>query len=169
VSGIIISFLVAFIEFISISGTGVYGFIMNFASSAAFSSAAALIYKYKRNSTGAIIGFFGASAFMVAVMMVLNMLVTPYYMGADIGVVAAREQVMKLIPTLILPFNTAKALLNSAIAMFLYKPVSVAMKRAGLVKGEGKMTFNRSSVAVIITAAITLVCAIVMFVILTNK
>ena len=47
VSGIIISLTVALIELITISGTGVYGFIMNFASSAVFSAVAALVYKYK--------------------------------------------------------------------------------------------------------------------------
>ena len=45
VSGVIISALVAFIEFISISETGIYGFIMNFVSSATFSLTASLVYK----------------------------------------------------------------------------------------------------------------------------
>lgn len=161
VSGVIISLLAALLELITISGTGVYGFIMNFASSAAFSATAALIYKYKRNASGAIISFYAASVVMVSVMMCLNIFVTPYYMGVS------TKTVMDLIPKLFFPFNLAKALLNSALAMMLYKPVTVAMRRAGLLKGQGKMQINRSSIAIYITAVVTLAVAVVLFVVLT--
>lgn len=162
ISGIIISLLAALLELITISGTGVYGFIMNFASSAAFSATAALIYKYKRNASGAILSFYAASVTMVTVMMCLNLFVTPYYMGVP------RKMVVDLIPTLFLPFNIAKALLNSAFAMMLYKPVTVAMKRAGLLKGHGKMQINRSFVSIYVTAIVTLVVSVILFVILTK-
>ena len=49
VSAIIMSIVPALIEFITISGTGFWGFLMNFASSACFSFTASLIYKYKRS------------------------------------------------------------------------------------------------------------------------
>ncbi len=160
VSGVVISFLVALIEFITVSGTGIYGFIMNFASSAVFSAAAALIYKYKRNATGAIVAFYSASVAMISVMLILNMLVTPYYMGVS------RGEVIALLPKLILPFNAAKALMNSAFAMMLYKPITVAMRRARLLGGEAKMKLNRSSAAIYIAAVITLSFAIALFVVL---
>ena len=160
VSGIVISFLVAFVEFITVSGTGVYGLIMNFASSAVFSSAAALIYKYKRSATGAIIAFYSASIAMISVMLILNMLVTPYYMGVS------RADVIALLPKLILPFNTAKALMNSAFAMILYKPITLAMRRARLLGGEAKMKLNRSSAAIYIAALITLAASVALFIML---
>ncbi|MBQ9071477.1 MAG: ECF transporter S component [Clostridia bacterium] len=165
-SGVLISFMVAFIEFISISGTGVYGFIMNFASSAVFSAVASLVYKYKRNTAGAVIGFYAASLSMVAVMMCLNILVTPYYMAGDLGTAAARAEVIALLPVVILPFNIAKALLNSAFAMLLYKPVVIAMRKAKLLRGSSKFEINRSSVVMLITALVTLAAAVVIFVIL---
>ena len=97
---------------------------------------------------------------MISVMLVLNMLVTPYYMGVS------RAEVVALLPKLILPFNTAKALMNSAFAMILYKPITVAMRRARLLSGEGKMKLNRSSAAIYIAALITLAASIALFVIL---
>ncbi len=161
IAGLIISLVVALVEMISISGTGIYGFVMNFASSAAFSAVAALIYKYKRNASGAIIAFYAASVSMVAVMITLNLLITPYFMVTDVSTVAS------MIPTLFLPFNLAKALMNSAFAMILYKPITVAMRRAKLLKGDSKMSFNKSFVSVMITAIITLAASIVIFVVLT--
>lgn len=160
IAGVIISLIVALIEFISISSTGVYGLIMNFASSAVFSSVAALIYKYRKNASGAIIALYSASVALVAVMLCLNLLVTPYFMKQPTAAVIA------LLPKLIIPFNTAKALLNTALVMILYKPVTVAMRRAKLLKGEGKISINRSFAVVYITAAITLISAIIIFVII---
>ena len=59
VSAVLIAFIAAFIEFVTISSTGWYGFIMNFASSAVFSLVASLIYKRKK--TGLKPVFFGRS------------------------------------------------------------------------------------------------------------
>lgn len=160
VSGICISFVVALLELITISGTGVYGFIMNFASSAIFSSVAALVYKYRRTPTGAIIGFFSACVSMVIVMTLLNITVTPFYMGVS------REAVIDLLPKVIVPFNIAKGLMNSAFAMLLYKPIILGLRRAHLIKGEAKMSFNLSSVIMLVTALLTLALAIVIFVLL---
>ena len=159
-AALVSSFLVAFLEFITISGTGVYGFIMNFASSAAFSVTASLIYKHKRDFLGAIISIYSASVVLVAVMMAMNVLVTPYYMtGGNV------EAVVALIPKLLLPFNVAKALMNSAVVMLLYKPVSQALKRARLVKGSFNMRFNKQSVYLLIIAILTSAAAAALFIV----
>ena len=57
ISGVIIAFLAAFIEFLTFSTTAWYGLIMNFASSAVFTLTASLIYNKKRTINGAIIAF----------------------------------------------------------------------------------------------------------------
>lgn len=160
IAALVTSLLVALLELITISGTGVYGFIMNFASSAAFSVTASLIYKHKRDFLGAIISIYTASVVLVAVMMAMNVLVTPYYMtGGNV------EAVVALIPKLLLPFNAAKALMNSAVVMLLYKPVSQALKRARLVNGSFNMRFNKQSVYLLIITIITAAVAIALFVI----
>ena len=48
ISAVFISITVPFLEFLTISGTGVYGLIMNILSSLTFSLTASLIYKYKK-------------------------------------------------------------------------------------------------------------------------
>ena len=77
IAAIIMSLIPALIEFVTISGTGFWGFLMNFASSACFSFTASAIYKYKRSFNGAIIGLYASVLATTAVMMVLNILVTP--------------------------------------------------------------------------------------------
>ena len=49
--GIVSALVVALTELISVSDTGVYGFIMNFLSSAAFAGVCGVFYKYKHNGS----------------------------------------------------------------------------------------------------------------------
>lgn len=160
VAAIVMSLIPALIEFISISDTGFWGFLMNFVSSAAFSFSAALIYKYRRSLNGAIVGLFVSVLTTVGVMAVMNILVTPIYMKVP------RDAVLGLLPSLLLPFNLAKALMNAAITMLIYKPVSIALKRARLIDGRVDTRFTRKSLVMLALGAVTLIVAIVIFVIL---
>ncbi len=164
-SAAIISLIVAFIEMITVSTTMWYGFLMNFASSAIFSVTASLIYRKKRNLNGAIIALYSAIAATVSVMLLLNIFITPLYFGMPV----ADPYVMDMLPTLLLPFNFAKALMNSAIVMLIYKPVVTALKRLGLVKTQGgssAMTFNRTTKIILALGAVGLILSIAIFLIL---
>ncbi len=132
VAALSISVLVAVLEFITVGDTGVYGLIMNMASSVTFSVTAAVVYKYRKRLSGAIAGLGLAVPTLVGVMLLLNLLVTPYYMGVTRGAVA------ELIPTLLLPFNAAKALTNASLVLIFYKPISRAMAVTGLLPRGGR-------------------------------
>lgn len=162
----VISLIVAFIELITISTTGPWGFLMNFASSTVFSLTASLIYKYRKTFNGAIIGFAASTILTTAVMIALNPIIVPLYSGVS------SEVVVGMIPGILLPFNFAKTLLNGAIAMLLYKPIITAMRKARLVPSKqasnGNMTtevykteFNRSSVITLIIGGVSIILAFV--------
>ena len=159
-AALIMALIPALIELITISGTGIWGFIMNFASSACFAFTASLIYKYKRSLNGAIIGIFASVISTTVLMMLLNLFVTPIYMGVS------RDAVIALLPSLLFPFNLAKAMMNAAITMLIYKPISAAMKRAHLIEGKVDLRFNRQSVIMLSVGGVTLAAAIVIFVFL---
>lgn len=130
-AGLVLAFAVPLLEFITVSSTGVYGLIMNILSSATFVGVAALIYRFRKTLSGAVIGLCSAVLAMTAVMIAANLLITPYYMGVSTSEVAA------LIPKLLLPFNAIKAVLNASLTLCLYKPITSVLKRTG---------FNRTSV-----------------------
>ena len=157
-ASVIMALIPALIELITISGTGLWGFVMNFASSATFALTASLVYKFRRSLNGAIIGIFLSIITTTAVMMLLNLFVTPIYMGVS------PEAVIQLLPTLLFPFNLAKSMMNAAITMLIYKPVSAAMKRAHLIEGSVDLRFNRQSVIMLSVGGVTLTVAIVIFV-----
>lgn len=163
VSGVVIALLVSLIEMI-ISETGPIGFVMNFVSSACFAGIAALIYKYKRTFNGAIIGLFSSVGATTAVMLLMNVLLTPIYQGVP------RSVVVDMLPTLFLPFNFAKTLLNAAIVMLIYKPVVIALRKAKIIEGRAMDTkFGKQSVITIAVSSVSLIAAIIIFVILNNK
>ena len=163
VSAVVISLLVSLIEMI-ISETGPIGFVMNFISSATFAGVAALIYKFKRTFNGAIIGLFSSVAATTAVMLLMNLLLTPIYQSVPV------EVVIDMLPTLFLPFNFAKTLLNAAVVMLVYKPVVVALRKAKIIEGKAMdIKFTKQSLVTIIVSSVSLVAAVVIFVILNNS
>ena len=161
VYALVMSLVTALLELFTVSDTGIYGFIMNFIASAAFTFPAALIYKYKRNIYGAMIGTLTAVFTMTAVMLIANLIVTPYYYHMDAAGVA------KMIPTLLLPFNLTKALLNAGVVLLLYKPISQALKKAKLVsvpaEGEIKKFDPRTTIVVTVISALLIAVSLVVF------
>ncbi len=152
--GVISAGIVAFLEFLSVSDTGLYGLIMNFISSATFSFVAGIIYKYKRTFSGAILAV-GFSVISVSVVMSLaNILITPYYMG-----VSSRE-VVALIPTLLLPFNLCKSIINAAATIVIYKPIRNILRKSG-VQSSSKTTNKTSLLKSIIFCIIALLIIVV--------
>ena len=147
IAAVIISFIAAGIEFITISTTAWYGFLMNFVSSATFSLTASLVYSSKRNFKASLVGIYSAVLSTTLVMFLMNLMVTPWYLvyiGLPLEV--AKGQVSELLPKIILPFNFAKALLNSTVVVFLYKPLAAALSRAGIgMKSSGELRWNRKS------------------------
>lgn len=157
VTAVAVSFIVPLLEFMTISGTGVYGLIMNVLSSLSFSLTASLIYRYKKTFYGAIVGLVSGVLAMTAVMMLANLLVTPYYMGVPTATVAA------LIPKLLLPFNLIKAILNAAIVLLLYKPISRILRRGGMIDGTpdnvAKNTNSKTRSIIVTVVALSIIVA----------
>ena len=168
ISGLFCAIVVPFIEF-SYSDTGVYGLIMNLISSITFVGVSTLIYKYRKTLWGAVAGLATAACATVAVMLVANLFITPYYMGVT------QDAVIDLIPKLIFPFNLTKAILNASITMLIYKPVSKILKRMVSSKSmESSSAANannktRSLAVAIASAVIMIVAFIVLFFVLGGK
>ena len=122
--------VVSLLEMLTVSTTGPIGFVMNLFSSTSFMLPAAVLYKRKRTLRGAATGLALGVVLAVAAMLLWNYFITPLYMGTPREVVAAM-----LLPVF-LPFNLIKAALNAAITMLIYKPISRALRRVGLLDGR---------------------------------
>ena len=167
ISAVVMSLATSMIESLTFGGdTGWYGFLMNFFSTAAFSFTASFIYTKKRSINGALVGLLSATVVTTGIMLLINMFIAPLYFGLPLF----DPYIMNMLPTLILPFNFAKSLMNSAVAMYLYKPVVAAMKSAHLMEGsaKGTLSFNRNSLIILISGIVVIAISVVIFIILLN-
>ena len=122
-----VSLVVAFIEMITISTTGPWGFLMNFLATASFCCTACFIYKKHHTMKGAVIGLILGVIALVCVMLLWNYLVTPIYQKVP------REAIVDMLLPVFLPFNAVKGGMNLAATLLLYKPVVTALRRAKLI------------------------------------
>ncbi len=164
IAGVIVAVLVALIEFFSISDTGVYGLIMNILSSAAFVFACGLVYKYKRNFAGAIIAAVCSIISVTAIMLLANLFITPYYLGVEI------TDIINLLPSLLLPFNLSKAIMNAAVMLLIYKPLTTALKTTGLLRAGEKATykFDLKTILLILISIVIIVLTTLFIIIYLN-
>ena len=155
----IVSGIVSLLEMVTISETGIIGCIMNLISTCSFACVAAFVYKKQHTLKGAITGLGLGSVLMVGTMLLWNWLITPLYMGVDRATVEGM-----LIPAF-LPFNLLKAGLNSALIIGLYKPLSSALRKVGLIETHAKS----SKIGVYLFAGALLITCILLLLVFQGK
>lgn len=154
----VVSFVVSLLEMVTISETGIIGGIMNLISTCSFACVAAFVYKKQHTLKGAIAGLALGSALMVVTMLLWNWLITPLYMGVDRATVEGM-----LIPTF-LPFNLLKAGLNSALTIGLYKPLSTALRKIGLVEARTAGAKSSKTGVYLFAGALLVTCILLLLV-----
>lgn len=123
-ASLLTSAVVSLVEMVTVSDTGPIGALMNFIGTSAFACTAAIIYKKFHTIKGAFAGLCVSTLLMTLVMLAWNYLITPLYMGMP------REAVAEMLLPYFLPFNMLKGVLNSALTMLIYKPLSNIMRKA---------------------------------------
>jgi len=150
VPALLVSFTVSLIEMITVSSTGPIGFFMNLLSSAAFACTAASVYRRRHTLRGAVTGLILGVLLMTGFMLLWNYFITPIYMGYP------REAVASMLAPVFLPFNLIKGGINAAVTILVYKPVSRALKRAGLIESRPGAHVRRENAHIVTIAAVVL-------------
>ena len=157
-ASLLISVVVSLPEML-ISGSGPIGGAMDVLSTCSFACVAALLYKRRHTLAGAISGLALGSVLMVIAMLLWNWLISPLYMGVERAVIEAM-----LVPVF-LPFNLLKTGLNSALVLFLYKPVVTALRRTGLVEAKAQKS-GASKVGIYLFAAVLMITCILLILVI---
>ena len=124
---LIISVIVSFLEMITVSDTGIIGFVMQVIATLSYAGVASVIYKRLHTKKGALTALICGTISMAIIMVLWNLLLSPIYLGTD------RATVVSLLVPAIIPFNTLKGVLNSVIVLLIYKPIVTALRRTGFV------------------------------------
>ena len=131
-TSVIMSVIVSFLEMVTVSESGPIGMIMNIVSSCSFAFTAAAIYKKRRTIRGAVAGLVIGLAVMIATMLLWNYLLTPLYMKVGENNVP-REFIVKMLVPVFLPFNLLKGGLNLGLTLLIYKPLTTALRKTGML------------------------------------
>ena len=98
--------------------TNPWGTLMAVLVALALSVPAALIYRRNKTRKGAVIGIIVGAIAALAVAIVGNMIVTPFYAHMTTA------QVVALIVPALLPFNALKFTIHGVVTFLIYKPIS---------------------------------------------
>ncbi len=156
-----ISVVVASVEMVTVSESGIIGLVMSVVASFSFVCPAVLLYRKKNTTTRLFAGLALGTLCMTGMMLLWNYFLTPIYTGMP------REAVAAMLLPVFLPFNLIKGALNAALALLLYKPLFAALSRSGYLPKDalpasGKITLEKRkrSVAPSIVAVVVLLCSV---------
>ncbi len=156
VAAAVMAIVVAFVEMITISTTGLIGFVMNVLATCGFCCTATFIYKKRHTMVGAVLGLGLGVVVLTVVMLLWNYFLTPIYQGLP------REAVADMLVPIFLPFNLAKGGMNMAATLLLYKPVVTALRKAGLVASSQSAQPSRRASAGFLLFSLALLATFVM-------
>lgn len=157
-TAVIISIVVSFVEFVTVSGDGPIGLLMNVLSTVAYVVPAVMIYRKDNSTRNLIIGLIVGTMLTTLTMIGWNYIVTPYWLGIP------RPAVIEIIIYAIIPFNIIKYSINSGIVVLIQKPVLKVFKRSNLIDREVK---NQNS-SIYLLAVIVIVSAISVVLLINN-
>ena len=103
--------------------TNPWGTLMAVLVALALSVPASLIYKKNKTRKGALIGIIVGAVVALAVAIVGNIIVTPFYAHMTTA------QVVALIVPALLPFNALKFTIHGVVTSLIYKPISNLLNR----------------------------------------
>lgn len=124
VAGILLAIITSIIQALTVSsGSGWIGGLMHIFAASTLVGVASVIYFRKKTLTRAIIGLICGTLAMTAVMIPMNLIFYPLFMGTPVS------EVLKLIVPVLLPFNLIKAGINSIIVLMVYKSVGKLLRK----------------------------------------
>lgn len=139
---------VSLLQFFTVSETGIIGLIMNVIATGSFCCIASLVYWYRPNFKGAVLGLTMGGLMMTVLMLLWNYAITPLYMGMP------RETVAAMLVPIFLPFNLVKAGLNMGAVLTIYPTVMKALTKANLAQNPEEVRETSEKKAIFVALGI---------------
>lgn len=155
VQGVVMIVVVSLLELVTISQTGIIGFVMNVFSSCLFVCTASIVYHKKHSLSGALIGLISGAILATGGMLLWNYLITPLYMDNT-----TREQVAGMLIPLFLPYNLLKTALNATLTMLLYKSTASVLRAARILPKAEHSTSAKKHLPVVLLSSLVLIALI---------
>ncbi len=133
-SGLLLTLVVSVLQGLTVSAqSGWIGILMHVIATGSMVLVAGAIYNRNRTLKRAVVALVAGTLTMTVVMAAWNVLITPLYMGVT------RNEVISMLMTGFVPFNLAKAGINSVVTFLVYKPISRLYGVESLQRQEKKV------------------------------
>lgn len=128
--GLAVNVASSLIQGFAFSSDGIVGAAMHILSTGLFVVLSGALYRRFHTFRGALLSLLAGAAAFIAVILPVNVLITPAFYGMP------TQAVVDLILPALLPFNAIKAAVNIALVLLLYKPISRAVKSFGWLEKD---------------------------------
>lgn len=115
--GLLILAVICIVQLVTPNSSGFYGLLMHFLASGVLVLLPAIVWKKKQTQKSLIISLLLAAVLLTAVMVPLNLVITPLFLGVPV------EEVVKMIVPILLPFNFIKGLINAAATYIVFRGI----------------------------------------------
>ena len=123
IAGFLLTVVVSCIQGFTVSaGSGVIGIVMHIVATGSCALVCGTIYQKTKTKKGAAVALAVGAVTMTIAMVIMNLILTPLFMGAPI------ETVMAMLVPIIIPFNLLKSVINCFVTFLLYKSISHILK-----------------------------------------
>ncbi|NLK36937.1 MAG: ECF transporter S component [Epulopiscium sp.] len=124
VAGFILTVVVSLIQGTTVSaGSGIIGIIMHIIATGSCTLIAGTIYFKHKTRKSAVVALAVGAFTMTLAMVMMNLILTPLFMGAPMSVV------LQMMVPIIIPFNLLKSGINCVVTFALYKSISHIIKK----------------------------------------
>ncbi len=121
--GLLLTTVVSFLQALTVSAqSGIAGFIMHVCATGGMVVVAGSIYRRRKTMGGAVLALVLGALTMTALMVPLNLIVTPLFFPVPM------EAVVDLLLPAIIPFNLIKGFGNALLTFLLYKRLGRLLK-----------------------------------------
>lgn len=123
--GLALTVVVSVVQGLTVSASsGIIGIVMHIVATGLFVTVAGSIFRGERHSISrALIALICGVLAQTAAMVIMNLLLTPIFMGTPVS------QVIPMLLPIIIPFNLMKAGINAAVTFVLYRQVGALINK----------------------------------------
>lgn len=137
---LLMCFAVPFLQLITISKSGIIGFIMNFLGCLSFVMPVSIMVQKKRSLRNLVIGLLIGIVCLNITMQLWNYIFTPLFIPS-----MTRAKMLPFMLKFVLPFNLLKGAINFILSLSLYLSIWPILQKTNLMRKFASLDSNHSS------------------------
>lgn len=160
---LLMCFAVPFLQLITISKSGIIGFIMNFLACLSFVMPVSIMVQKKRSLRNLVIGLLIGIVSLNITMQLWNYIFTPLFIPS-----MTRAKMLPFMLKFVLPFNLLKGAINFILSLSLYLSIWPILQKTNLMRKFTSLDSNHSSLKLAFSLLILFILLTVLLLLLVN-